>query len=242
MAFGLAGLEPVDMIVGAGNAYVAEAKRQLYGRVGIDLLAGPSEVAVIADESADPEPVAADLLGQAEHGPTSPAALITTSRELGRAVLEQVQRQLEELPSADVAGIAWRDFGSIIVVPDRETAAAVSDQLAAEHLEVQTADDAWYHERLRNYGSIFLGSRATVAYSDKGVTGTNHVLPTAHAARYTGGLSVARFLRPLTYQRIDDDTAGRQLAEAVVGISAVEGLPAHGRTAAIRLARVASRV
>jgi sulfopropanediol 3-dehydrogenase len=241
MAFGLAGLEPVDMIVGAGNAYVAEAKRQLYGRVGIDLLAGPSEVAVIADESADPQLVAVDLLGQAEHGPTSPAALITTSEELGRAVLEEVRRQLEDLPSAAVAGIAWRDFGSIVVAPDRETAAAVSDQLAAEHLEVQTADDAWYHERLRNYGSIFLGSRATVAYSDKGVTGTNHVLPTAHASRYTGGLSVARFLRPLTYQRIDDDSAGRQLAEAVVGISAVEGLPAHGRTAAIRLARVASR-
>jgi len=241
MAFGLAGLEPVDMIVGAGNAYVAEAKRQLYGRVGIDLLAGPSEVAVIADDSADPELVAVDLLGQAEHGPTSPATLITTSEELGRAVLEEVQRQLDVLPSADVAGVAWRDFGSIMVAPNRETAAALSDQLAAEHLEVQTADDAWYHERLRNYGSIFLGSRATVAYSDKGVTGTNHVLPTAHAARYTGGLSVARFLRPLTYQRIDSDSAGRQLAEAVVGISAVEGLPAHGRTAAIRLARAASR-
>ena len=242
MAFGLAGLEPVDMIVGAGNAYVAEAKRQLYGRVGIDLLAGPSEVAVIADESADPQLVAADLLGQAEHGPTSPAALVTTSERFGRAVLEEVQRQLEALPSAGVAGAAWRDFGSIIVAPDREMAAAVSDQLAAEHLEVQTTDNAWYHERLRNYGSIFLGSHATVAYSDKGVTGTNHVLPTAHAARYTGGLSVARFLRPLTYQRIDDQDAGRELAEAVVGISAVEGLPAHGRTAAIRLARVASRV
>ena len=155
---------------------------------------------------------------------------------------EEVQRQLEALPSAGVAGAAWRDFGSIIVAPDRETAAAVSDQLAAEHLEVQTTDNAWYHERLRNYGSIFLGSHATVAYSDKGVTGTNHVLPTAHAARYTGGLSVARFLRPLTYQRINDQDAGRELAEAVVGISAVEGLPAHGRTAAIRLARVASRV
>lgn len=242
MAFGLAGLDPVDMIVGAGNAYVAEAKRQLYGRVGIDLLAGPSEVAAIADESAEPQLVAADLLGQAEHGPTSPTALVTTSEQFGRAVLEEVQRQLEELPSAEVAGVAWRDFGSIIVVPDRETAAAVSDELAAEHLEVQTTDDAWYHERLRNYGSIFLGSRATVAYSDKGVTGTNHVLPTAHAARYTGGLSVALFLRPLTYQRIDDGAAGRGLAEAVVGISAVEGLPAHGHTAAIRLARVTSRV
>ena len=242
MAFGLAGLEPVDMIVGAGNAYVAEAKRQLYGRVGIDLLAGPSEVAVIADESADPQLVAADLLGQAEHGPTSPAALVTTSEQFGRAVLEELQRQLDALPSAEVAAVAWRDFGSIIVAPDREMAATVSDQLAAEHLEVHTTDDAWYHERLRNYGSIFLGPHTTVAYSDKGVAGTNHVLPTAHAARYTGGLSVARFLRPLTYQRINDQAAGRELAEAVIGISAVEGLPAHGRTAEIRLARVASRV
>ena len=241
MAFGLAGLDPVNMIVGAGNAYVAEAKRQLYGRVGIDLLAGPSEVAVIADESADPELVAADLLGQAEHGPTSPAALVTTSEELGRAVRAEVERQLEELSTAEVAGVAWRDYGSIIVAPDRETAAAVSDELAAEHLEVQTADDGWYHGRLRNYGSIFLGSRATVAYSDKGVTGTNHVLPTARAARYTGGLSVARFLRPLTYQRIEYDDAGTAMAEAVVAISEIEGLAAHGATAAKRLARVGAR-
>ena len=142
---------------------------------------------------------------------------------------------------AEVAGVAWREHGSIIVAPDREIAASVSDELAAEHLEVQTTDDDWYHGRLRNYGSIFLGSRATVAYSDKGVTGTNHVLPTAHAARYTGGLSVARFLRPLTYQRIEHDDAGDAMAEAVVGISEVEGLPAHGATAAKRLARVGAR-
>jgi sulfopropanediol 3-dehydrogenase len=238
MAFGLGGLEPVDMICGAGNAYVAEAKRQLYGRVGIDLLAGPSEIAIIADDSADPELVAADLLGQAEHGPTSPVALITTSEDLGRAVRGEIARQLEELSTAEVAGAAWRDHGAIVVARDRETAASVSDELAAEHLEVQTSDDGWYHARLRNYGSIFLGSRATVAFSDKGVTGTNHVLPTGHAARYTGGLSVARFLRPLTYQRIDEETAATEIAEAVVAISATEGLAAHGATAAKRLARV----
>ena len=238
MAFGLAGIEPVDMIVGAGNAYVAEAKRQLYGRVGIDLLAGPSEIAVIADETADPELVAADLLGQAEHGPTSPAVLVTTSEDLGRAVRAEVDRQLEELATADVAGEAWREYGAIVVAPDRETAAFVSDVLAPEHLEVHTADDAWFHDRLRNYGSIFLGARATVAYSDKGATGTNHVLPTAHAARYTGGLSVARFLKPLTYQRIESDAAATEIAEAVVAISAVEGLAGHGATAAKRLAHV----
>lgn len=238
MAFGLVGIEPVDMIVGAGNAYVAEAKRQLYGRVGIDLLAGPSEIAVIADETADPELVAADLLGQAEHGPTSPVALVTTSEELARAVREEVERQLEALETREVAGPAWRDHGSIIVARDRETAARVSDDLAPEHLEIQTAEDDWYHARLRNYGSIFLGSRATVAYSDKGTTGTNHVLPTAGAARYTAGLSVARFLRPLTFQRIDEDAAITAMGEAVVAISATEGLPGHGATAAKRIERV----
>ena len=238
MAFGLGGIEPVDMIVGAGNAYVAEAKRQLYGRVGIDLLAGPSEIAVIADETADPELVAADLLGQAEHGPTSPVALVTTSEELARAVREEVERQLEALGTREVAGLAWRDHGSIIVTRDRETAARVSDDLAPEHLEIQTAEDDWYYARLRNYGSIFLGSRATVAYSDKGTTGTNHVLPTAGAARYTAGLSVARFLRPLTFQRIDEDAAITAMGEAVVAISATEGLPGHGATAAKRIERV----
>jgi sulfopropanediol 3-dehydrogenase len=237
MAFGLVGLEPVDMIVGAGNAYVAEAKRQLYGRVGIDLLAGPSEVAVIADEHADPELVACDLLGQAEHGPTSPVALVTTSEELGRVVRSGVERQLERLRTREVAAAAWRDCGGIIVAPDRETAAWVSDELAPEHLEVQTVDDAWYHTRLRNYGSIFLGADATVAYSDKGTTGTNHVLPTAGAARYTAGLSVARFLRPLTFQRIEHGAAG-PMAAAVVAISEVERLPGHGATAAKRMERV----
>jgi sulfopropanediol 3-dehydrogenase len=235
MAFGLGGIEPVDMIVGAGNAYVAEAKRQLYGRVGIDLLAGPSEIAVIADASADPALVAADLLGQAEHGPSSPAALVTTSEELARAVCAEVERQLPQLSTADVAGAAWRDYGAVILVADRESAVAVSDALAPEHLELQTSDDGWYYTRLRNYGSVFLGPHATVAFSDKGVTGTNHVLPTGQAARYTSGLSVARFLKPLTYQRIVGRHDAQRIAEAVAAVSAAEGLPAHGATATLRL-------
>jgi sulfopropanediol 3-dehydrogenase len=247
MAFGLLdGADPpvsaVDMIVGPGNAFVAEAKRQLFGRVGIDLLAGPSEVAVIADESADPELVAADLLGQAEHGPTSPAVLITTSESLGRAVIVEVARQLDELDrrgdgSADTPGRAWTDHGVVMVAADREHAAALSDEVATEHLEVHTSDDAWYLQRLRNYGSIFLGSRATVAFSDKAI-GTNHTLPTGRAARYTGGLSVAKFLKTLTYQRIDADDGVRAIAPHVVEISRADLMPAHEATAAKRLERV----
>ena len=246
MAFGLLdGVVPVgavDMIVGPGNAFVAEAKRQLFGRVGIDLLAGPSEVAVIADDTADPELVAADLLGQAEHGPTSPAVLITTSESLGRAVIDEVSRQLDELErrgdgSADTPRRAWTDHGAVMVAADREHAAALSDEVATEHLEVHTCDDAWYLQRLRNYGSIFLGSRATVAFSDKAI-GTNHTLPTGRAARYTGGLSVAKFLKTLTYQRIDADEGVRAIAPHVVEISRADLMPAHEATAAKRLERV----
>ena len=246
MAFGLLDgaepLGPVDMIVGPGNAFVAEAKRQLFGRVGIDLLAGPSEVAVIGDDTADPELVAADLLGQAEHGPTSPAVLITTSEALGRAVIQEVERQLDELDrrgdgSADTPRRAWTDHGVVMVASDREHAAALSDEVATEHLEVHTAEDGWYLQRLRNYGSIFLGSRATVAFSDKAI-GTNHTLPTGHAARYTGGLSVAKFLKTLTYQRIDSDEGVRAVAPHVVEISRADLMPAHEATAAKRLDRV----
>ena len=249
MAFGLLGdgdaaPAPVDMIVGPGNAFVAEAKRQLFGRVGIDLLAGPSEVAVIADDTADPELVAADLLAQAEHGPTSPAVLITTSEDLGRAVIDEVERQLGELDRLDWAGApggetpraAWRDHGVVMVARDREHAAALSDEVATEHLEVHTADDAWYLARLRNYGSLFLGSRATVAFSDKAI-GTNHTLPTGRAARYTGGLSVAKFLKTLTYQRIDADAGVRAVAPHVAGISRADLMPAHAATATKRLDR-----
>jgi sulfopropanediol 3-dehydrogenase len=249
MAFGLlddaagtAPTPPVDMLVGPGNAFVAEAKRQLFGRVGIDLLAGPSEVAVIADDTADPELVAADLLGQAEHGPTSPAVLITTSEALGRAVVDEVARQLDELDrrgdgSGETPRRAWTDHGVVMVATDREHAAALSDEVATEHLEVHTAEDDWYLQRLRNYGSIFLGSRATVAFSDKAI-GTNHTLPTGRAARYTGGLSVAKFLKTLTYQRIDSDDGVRSIAPHVVEISRADLMPAHEATAAKRLERV----
>jgi sulfopropanediol 3-dehydrogenase len=234
MSFGLVGDGPIDMLVGAGNAFVAEAKRQLFGRVAIDLLAGPSEVAVIADDTADPEVVAADLLGQAEHGPQSPAALVTTSASLAAAVLAAVDRQLETLPTAWVAGPAWRDFGSVLVADDREVAATLMDDLAPEHLELITADDDWYHDRLRNYGSLFIGAWSTVAYSDKGMAGTNHVLPTAGGAKHSAGLSVSRFLKPLTWQRVSRE-ATHELADAVQVISASEGMAAHEATATIRL-------
>lgn len=237
MAFGLLDDHPVDMIVGAGNAYVAEAKRQLFGTVAIDLLAGPSEVAVIADESAEPAIVAADLLGQAEHGPDSPAALVTTDAALAQAVLVEVERQLEGLSTRNVCGPAWRDYGSVTVAQDRETAVALMDDLAPEHLEVITTDDEWYHDRLRNYGSVFLGPWSTVAYSDKGMAGTNHVLPTAGGAKHSAGLSVSRYLKPLTYQRVAKG-ATHLLADAVDTISASEGMSAHRATATMRLERV----
>lgn len=239
MAFGLLDDLPVDMLVGAGNAYVAEAKRQLFGTVAIDLLAGPSEVAVIADETADPKMVAADLLGQAEHGVNSPAALVTTSDELGRAVVTEVDKQLEGLATAHIAGPAWRDYGSVTVAEDRETAAVLMDDLAPEHLEILTGDDDFFHRRLRNYGSLFLGRWSTVAYSDKGMAGTNHVLPTAGGAKHSGGLSVARFLKPMTFQRIAKE-ATPDVASAVQVISDSEGMAAHSETARLRLEHFAA--
>ena len=237
MAFGIEGMGPVDMLVGPGNAYVAEAKRQLFGRVGIDLLAGPSEVAVIADETGTPELVAADLLAQAEHGPTSPAVLLTTSEALGRAVLAEIAVQLGAIEEADpgsVARSAWENHGAVVVVADPESAVRVSDALAPEHLEIQTADPAWYHDRLRNYGSLFLGARATVAFSDKAI-GTNHVLPTRGGARYAGGLSVASFLKTLTFQRVDSDEGMHGVAAHVAEISKGDRMPAHEATATKRL-------
>ncbi len=240
MAFGLLdGVEAVDMVVGPGNAFVAEAKRQLFGRVGIDLLAGPSEVCVIADETADPELVAADLLAQAEHGPSSPALLITTSEDLGRAVIAEAAKHLDALAAVggdETPRKAWDDHGTVMLAASREHAVALSDAVATEHLEVQTADDDWYFQRLRNYGSIFLGARATVAFSDKAI-GTNHTLPTGRAARYTGGLSVAKFLKTLTYQRIDDDAGVRAIAPHVAEISRADLMPAHEATATKRLER-----
>jgi sulfopropanediol 3-dehydrogenase len=239
MAFGLGELEPVAMIVGAGNAYVAEAKRQLFGTVGIDLLAGPTEILVLADETADPELVAADLLGQAEHGPTSPAVLVTTSPELGAAVGREVERLLEHWPTRTVAGKAWRAHGEIVVAADRDEALQLANRYAHEHVEVHAAEDELddYLHGLRNYGSLFLGHHATVVYGDKAV-GTNHVLPTAGAARYTGGLWVGKFLKTLTYQRLTAEGTLR-VAPAAAAISDAEQFAGHALTARMRLERVA---
>ena len=237
MAFGLAGPEPVDMLVGAGNAYVAEAKRQLFGEVGIDLLAGPTEILVIADETADPRLVAADLLGQAEHGPNSAAVLVSLSASHARAVMAAVDAWLPEWPTAAVAGPAWRDHGEVLVAGSREEAVALADARAPEHLEVQVAASelAAYADALRNYGSLFLGEQATVAYGDKAV-GTNHVLPTARAARYTGGLWVGKFLKTVTYQQLTAEGT-RRVAPAVAAISHAEGFGGHALTAELRLER-----
>jgi sulfopropanediol 3-dehydrogenase len=241
MAFGLLGEAPADMIVGAGNAYVAEAKRQLYGKVGIDVLAGPSEVAVIADETATAPMVAADLLAQAEHGPNSPACLVTTSEELAREVAVEIERQLEGLATREIAGAAWRDWGSIYVVDSPKTAVEVMDLLAPEHLEIMARDLDFYLDNLRNYGSLFLGEWSTVAYADKGMSGTNHVLPTGRGARYTGGLSVTRYLKQVTYQRAVREATEAQ-AEPVVAIADFEGLVGHRDSAQLRLDLIKSDV
>jgi sulfopropanediol 3-dehydrogenase len=238
MAYGIDEVPAVDMIVGAGNAYVAEAKRQLFGRVGIDLLAGPTEILVLADETADAELVAADLLGQAEHGPTSPAVLITTDRRLGERVADQVVELLKRWPTAAVAGEAWRDRGEIVVAAGRDEAIELANRYAYEHVEVHAAEtdlDA-YLEGLRNYGSLFLGEQATVVYGDKAV-GTNHVLPTAGAARYTGGLWVGKFLKTVTYQRMTEEGT-RRIAPAAAAISDAELFGGHALTARMRLERL----
>jgi len=235
LAFGVEELDGVDMIVGAGNAYVAEAKRQLFGRVGIDLLAGPTEVAVIADGTADASLIAADLLGQAEHGPTSPAILITTDRALAERVRAAVDEWLLTWPTAEVAGEAWRDRGEIIVCDTREEVAEVSDRFAPEHLEVQAADLDWWHDRLTNYGSLFLGRESTVAYGDKAI-GVNHVLPTGRAARYTGGLWVGKFLKTVTFQNVTPE-GSRAVAPSVAAISDAELMAGHALTARLRLAQ-----
>ena len=232
LVFGIEDSEPVDMVVGAGNAYVAEAKRQLFGRVGIDLLAGPTEILTIADDTADPAVVAADLLGQAEHGPTSPATLVTTSEDLARETAREVERWLETWPTADVAGVAWRDFGAIILCSDDEEMVAVSDEIAPEHLQVQTAEPDWFAERLRNYGTLFVGAHATVTYSDKAI-GTNHVLPTERAARYTGGLWVGKFLKTVTTQRVTAE-GSRLVAEHAAAVADAELMFGHAISARLR--------
>ena len=239
MGLGTESIAPVDMLVGPGNAYVAEAKRQLYGRVGIDLFAGPTEILVVADETADAEMVVTDLLGQAEHGPTSPATLITTSEALADAVPAEIERQLAVLPTAEVAGAAWRDYGRIVVVDSDEEAAREADRVACEHVEILTREPRWFLERMRNYGSMFLGPETNVSYGDK-VIGTNHTLPTKGAARYTGGLWVGKFLKTVTYQSCTEE-ASVAVGEYCSRLCAIEKFWGHKEQADLRLRRYGGR-
>jgi len=235
MAYGLFTGKSADILVGPGNSFVAEAKRILYGQVGIDLFAGPTEIAIIADETADPFIVSTDLVGQAEHGPDSPAWLITTSRELAEKVISLMPGLIADLPEvqANAALAAWRDYGEVALCSNREEAAQQSDIYAAEHLEVQANDLDWWLERLKNYGSLFLGEETTVAFGDK-CSGTNHILPTKKASRYTGGLSVGKFIKTVTYQRMNRE-ANRDVATVTARISRLEGMEAHARTGDERL-------
>ena len=236
MAIGTETIEGVDMLVGPGNAFVAEAKRQLFGRVGIDLLAGPTEVLVIADETSDAEIVATDLLGQAEHGPTSPAALITTSEELANETVKEIERQLETLATADVARAAWQEYGKIIVVDSIEEAVVEADKLAYEHVEVLTEDPRYFLENMTNYGALFLGPETNVAFGDK-VIGTNHTLPTKGAARYTGGLWVGKFLKTCTYQEIRTPEASAMIGEYAERLCNLENFAGHREQALLRVRR-----
>ena len=235
MAHGLFTGKPADIIVGPGNKFVAEAKRTLFGKVGIDVFAGPSEVAVIADDGADPHMVAVDLVGQAEHGHESPAWLFTSSRQIAEDVLRRVPALIADLPptARDAAGAAWRDYGEVVVCDSREELVEVSDRYASEHLEVHCQDLDWWLANLTNYGSLFLGEETTVAYGDK-ASGPNHILPTKFAARYSAGLSVHKFLKPLTWQRMDR-AASREVGEVTARISRLEGMEAHARTADERI-------
>ena len=237
MAFGLFGCPKADILCGPGNQFVAEAKRLLYGRVAIDMFAGPTESLVIADATADPDIVAADLVGQAEHGYNSPVWLIALNQRLAEQVMERVPGLIASLPEPNRASAeaAWRDYADVVVAGSREEAVALSDGYASEHLQVQCADLAWWHDNLRNYGSLFLGEETTVAYGDK-VSGPNHILPTKSAARYTGGLSVGKFLKTLTWQRMTRD-ANRVIGPACARISRNEGMEGHARSADVRLAK-----
>ncbi len=239
MGLGTDAIAPVDMLVGPGNAYVAEAKRQLYGRVGIDLFAGPTEILVVADETADAEMVATDLLGQAEHGPTSPATLITTSAELADAVPAEIARQLAVLPTAEIAGAAWRDYGRIVLVDSEDEAVDEADRVACEHVEILTRDPRRFLDRMRNFGSMFLGPETNVSYGDK-VIGTNHTLPTMGAARYTGGLWVGKFLKTVTYQSCTEE-ASVAVGEYCSRLCAIEKFWGHKEQADLRLRRYGGR-
>jgi sulfopropanediol 3-dehydrogenase len=238
MAIGTESMKPVDMIVGPGNAYVAEAKRQLFGRVGIDLFAGPTETLVICDDTVDAELVAVDLLGQAEHGPTSPAYCITTSQKIAAELPAAIEQVLSRLDTAPIARVSWRDYGEIILCDNDEEALVEAERLCSEHVQVMTKDPDWYLQRMTNYGALFLGSRTNVSYGDK-VIGTNHTLPTMGAGRYTGGLWVGKFIKTHTYQRVLTDEASVQIGEVCSRLCALEQLSGHKEQADIRVRRLA---
>ena len=240
MALGTASIDPVDMLVGPGNAFVAEAKRQLYGRVGIDLFAGPTETLVIADETVDGELCATDLLGQAEHGPNSPAILLTNSEKLARETMAEVERLLTILPTAGIARKAWEDYGEVIVCDSEEEMVREADRIASEHVQVMTRDPDYFLANMTNYGALFLGPRTNVSYGDK-VIGTNHTLPTKKAARYTGGLWVGKFLKTVTYQRVLTDEAATMIGEYCSRLCMLEGFAGHAEQANIRVRRYGGR-
>ena len=240
MAIGTKSIEPVDMLVGPGNAYVAEAKRQLYGRVGIDLFAGPTETLVIADDSVDAELCATDLLGQAEHGPTSPAILLTTSEKLAKATMAEVDRLLTILPTAEIAKVSWRDYGEVIVCADDAEMVKEADRIASEHVQVMTRDPDYFLKNMTNYGALFLGPRTNVSYGDK-VIGTNHTLPTKKAAKYTGGLWVGKFMKTCTYQKVLTDKASAMIGEYCSRLCMLEGFAGHAEQANVRVRRYGGR-
>lgn len=240
MALGTESIMPVDMLVGPGNAFVAEAKRQLFGRVGIDLFAGPTETLVIADDSVDGEICATDLLGQAEHGPDSPAILLTTSASLARETLLEIERLLDILPTAEIARQSWGKFGEIIIAENNDEVVKIANELAFEHVQVMTSDPDWFLANMQNFGALFLGPRTNVAYGDK-VIGTNHTLPTRKAARYTGGLWVGKFLKTCTYQKVLTDEASALVGEYCSRLCALEGFTGHGEQANIRVRRYGNK-
>jgi sulfopropanediol 3-dehydrogenase len=236
MALGTESIAPVDMLVGPGNAFVAEAKRQLYGRVGIDLFAGPTETMVIADETVDAEICATDLLGQAEHGPDSPAVLLTTSQKLAKETLAEIDRLLTILPTAGHAKISWDTFGQVIVCDDHDEMLQNANDIASEHVQIMTDRDDWYLENMVNYGALFLGPRTNVAYGDKAI-GTNHTLPTKKAGRYTGGLWVGKFLKTHTYQKVMTDEASALVGRYCSRLCMLEGFQGHAEQANVRVRR-----
>src|ERR1700736_6678981 len=240
MGLGTERIAPVDMLVGPGNAYVAEAKRQLFGRVGIDLFAGPTETLIIADDSVDGEICATDLLGQAEHGPNSPAILLTNSENLARETMAEVERLLKVLPTAEIASRSWADYGEVIVCDDEDEMVREADRVASEHVQVMTRDPDYFLNNMKNYGSLFLGARTNVAYGDK-VIGTNHTLPTKKAARYTGGLWVGKFLKTCTYQKVLTDQASTLVGEYCSRLCILEGFLAHAEQANVRVRRYGGR-